>query len=145
MKYQDIKPCTACGGEGWRWRYCEGYFSEWDCPHCLGTGLEPVRIQLVVPDGYVYHSETSTYIHFVKRDTKSGKPLWKEFELPHPFGQELEIVCDDCGGKGTCGFDDKGLFKKTTCPSCNGNPKRKVKLKEVAFEGNELIEYWEEV
>jgi len=155
MKFSDIQECSKCGGNGLKSQKNKltSLIEIVSCPHCQGTGQEPIRVAFDVPDGYeVYSDVKDRHITFIYKEQ-----IWtKQEKYPYRTGDELTLVCDSCGGRGKQKRCNKphnfnlnnSLCRSVTntnycltckfnylinCPTCQGTPNKTIKITEVRY------------
>ena len=139
MKKQECKSCggsgTFCQRDGLCGKYnCSECKETTDCFSCNGKGHVWVkRIDIKVPDGYEYYSESMGTVTFVSENTDVPPEC---FLYPYEIGDKVEWECDVCSG---------GIIKHNNvadhdhCPICKGNPQRILTCSDIHVEGKGFV------
>jgi len=150
-----------CGGSGFYFYYFTSQdFLERDgwkfylCQHCKGQCHKPFEfeVEIEVPEGYEWYSETSTFAYF----RKSFRDLfnYKEVRIPYKVNKVYKSECKWCMGTGAyCLIWDRecieGLCSRTKdyntcdmveqCDECKGKPIITWKCLEIKVENNTFL------
>ena len=104
MKFSDIQECSKCGGNGLKSQ-----------KNKLTSLIE------IVPCPHCHGT--------------GQEPFRVDKFLPrYRIGEELTLVCDSCGGDGSCTDQDPEFGgHQIQCPTCKGTPNKTILITEVEY------------